>query len=158
MPWRRAVYIPVFCIALALCAAVRAAGSPYRGVVTFGGLPLPGATIKATEGTKTVTAVSDQQGTYQFDDLTDGKWTIEIEMQCFETIHAEITITPNMPTASWEMKLVPQGQMLAQAQQQKPAVEVPSAPAEASAKKPGQQTAQQPVQSGAPEMPKEPQQ
>src|ERR1700722_6201362 len=37
------------------------AGSPYRGVVTFGGLPLPGATIKATQGAKTATAVSDQQ-------------------------------------------------------------------------------------------------
>ncbi len=69
MPWRRAVYIPVCCMALALCAAVRAAGSPYRGVVTFGGLPLPGATIKATQGAKTATVVSDQQGAYQFDDL-----------------------------------------------------------------------------------------
>src|ERR1700691_1634267 len=49
-----------------------AAASPYRGVVTFGGLPLPGVTIKATQGAKTVTAVSDQQGAYEFDDLADG--------------------------------------------------------------------------------------
>ena len=150
----------------AIHAVATTAGSPYRGVVTFGGLPLPGATItvtykatnKATEGTKTVTAVSDQQGAYQFDDLADGIWTIEVEMQCFETIHADVTIAPNMPAANWEMKLLPQIQLLAQAQQQKPAVEVAPAPDEASAKKPGQAAAQQPGQSTAPEMPKEPQQ
>src|ERR1700677_495961 len=134
MPWRRAVCIPVFCMALALCAAVRAAGSPYRGVVTFGGLPLPGATITAThnttEGTKTATAVSDQQGAYQFDDLADGSWTIEVGMQCFETIHADVTIAPNMAAANWEMKLLPQGQIVAEAQQEKPTIEVPPAPTE----------------------------
>ncbi len=138
-----------------------AAGSPYRGVVTFGGLPLPGATVKATnkatEGTKTATAVSDQQGAYQFDNLADGNWTIEVEMQCFETIHADVTIAPNMTAANWEMKLLPQPQIVAEAQQIKPAVEVPPAPAEASAKKPGQQSGQQPGQSNGPEMPKEPQ-
>ncbi|MEI9970023.1 MAG: carboxypeptidase regulatory-like domain-containing protein [Terracidiphilus sp.] len=101
-----------------------AAGLPYRGVVTFGGLPLPGATVKvtykatnkATEGTKTATAVSDQQGAYQFDDLADGIWTIEVGMQCFETIHADVTITPNMAAANWEMKLLPQPQIVAEAQ------------------------------------------
>jgi trimeric autotransporter adhesin len=154
VPWRRAVYIPVFCIALAFCAVVPALASPYRGVVTFGGLPLPGATIKATQGAKTATAISDQQGAYQFDDLVDGNWTIEVEMQCFETIHADVTIAPNMAAANWEMKLLPQGQIVAEAQQIKPAIEVAPAPAEAQAKKP----AQQPAQSNTPEMPKEPQQ
>ncbi len=154
MPWRRAVYIPVCCMALALCAAVRAAGSPYRGVVTFGGLPLPGATIKATQGAKTATVVSDQQGAYQFDDLADGNWTIEVEMQCFETMHADVTIAPNLPVAGWEMKLLPQGQILVQALQEMPTVQVPPPAAEAPARKPDQQAAQ----SNAPEMPKEPQQ
>jgi hypothetical protein len=134
-----------------------AAGSPYRGVVTFGGLPLPGATImatqKTTQGTKTATAVSDQQGAYKFDDLANGEWTIEVEMQCFETIHAEVTVAPNMPAASWEMKLLPPGQILAQAQQEKPAVEVAPVPAEVPAKNPEKQSAQ----NSTPEMPKEPQ-
>ena len=153
MPWRRAIYIPVFSIALALSAAVPAAGSPYRGVVTFGGLPLPGATIEAKQGAKTATAVSDQQGSYQFDNLADGDWTIEVVMQCFTTIHAKVTIAPNMPAANWEMRLLPPGQILAKAQQEKPLVEVPPAPAEALAGKPDQQSAQ----SGGPEMPREPQ-
>jgi hypothetical protein len=131
-----------------------AVASPYRGTVTFGGLPLPGATIKATQGTKTETTISDQQGAYQLDDLADGKWTIEVEMQCFATIHAEVTVVPNMPASSWEMKLLPQAQLVAQAQQEKPVIEIPSLPAETQTKKPDQQTAQ----SNAPEMPKEPQQ
>jgi type IV secretory pathway VirB10-like protein len=158
MPWRSVVYIPVFSMVLALCAALPAAASTYRGVVTFGGLPLPGATIsatqKATQGTKTAAAVSDQQGLYQFDDLADGDWTIEVEMQCFATIHAAVRIAPNMAAASWEMKLLPQEKILAQAQQVKPAVEVPPAPSTAPAKNPEQQ----PAQSNSPEMPKEPQQ
>jgi hypothetical protein len=154
MPWRRAVYIPVCCIALALCAAVPAAGSPYRGVVTFGGLPLPGATIKATQGTKTATAVSDQQGSYQFDDLTDGDWTIEVVMQCFTTIHAKVTIAPNMPAAAWELKLLPVDRLIASAQTAKPLQGLPQAPSVALVKNPEDQ---QPAQSGAQEMPKEPQ-
>ena len=154
MLWGRAVYIPVCCVALMLCAAVRAAGSPYRGVITFGGLPLPGATIKATQGTKTETAASDQQGAYQFDDLADGKWTIEVEMQCFATIHAEVTIAPNMPAAAWELKLLPVDRLIASAQTTQPLQEIPQAPSVALVKKPDQQ----PMQSNAPEMPKEPQQ
>jgi carboxypeptidase family protein len=153
MLWGRAVYIPVCCMALMLCAAVPAAGSPYRGVVRFGGLPLPGATIKATQGSKTATAVSDQQGSYQFDDLADGKWTIEVEMQCFATIHAEVTVVPNMPAAAWELKLLPVDRLIASAQITQPLRELPQAPSAALVKKPDQQSAQ----SSAPEMPKEPQ-
>jgi hypothetical protein len=58
------------------------------------------------------------------------KWTIEVEMQCFATIHAEVTVVPNMPASSWEMKLLPQAQLVAQAQQEKPVIEIPSLPAE----------------------------
>ncbi len=152
MLWRRAVCIPVCCMALVLCAAIPAAGSPYRGVVTFGGLPLPGATIKATQGTKTATAASDQQGAYQFDDLADGKWTIEVEMQCFATIRAEVTIVPNMPAAAWELKLLPVDRLIASAQTTQPLQELPQAPSVALAKKPNQL-----AQSGSPEMPREPQ-
>ena len=155
MLWRRAVYIPVCCMALMLCAAMPAAGSAYRGVVTFGGLPLPGATIKATHGTKTETAVSDQQGAYQFDDLADGKWTIEVEMQCFATIHAEVTIAPNIPAAAWELTLLPVDRLIVSAQTTQPLQELPSAPSVALVKKP---EGLQPAQNSAPEMPKEPQQ
>ncbi|MFZ0394281.1 MAG: carboxypeptidase regulatory-like domain-containing protein [Terracidiphilus sp.] len=134
-----------------------AAATPYRGVVTFGGLPLPGATITATQGTKTLATVSDQNGAFAFDDLTDGKWTIRIAMQCFAPVRAEVTIVANMPAAAWELKLLPQAQIMAHAQTEMPAVELPPPVADAQAQK----TAQTPPQNGAQgaqEMPKAPEQ
>ncbi len=65
MHWRSVVKISVLCLVTLLSCAATVAASEYRGVVTFGGLPLPGATITATQGTKKLTAVSDQDGAYQ---------------------------------------------------------------------------------------------
>ena len=46
-----------------LLAAVQAlAGAEHHGVVTFGGLPVPGATVTASQGEKRLTAVTDPQG------------------------------------------------------------------------------------------------
>ncbi len=134
-----------------------AAASTYRGVVTFGGLPLPGATIMATQSAKTLTAISDQAGAFSFGDLADGKWTIAVTMQCFKPVHAEITIAPNMPAASWEMTLLPQDQIMAHAQTVMPAVELPPAVTDAQAQKPAQTPPQNGTQ-GAQEMPKAPEQ
>jgi trimeric autotransporter adhesin len=135
------------------CSAI-AAASPYRGVVTFGGLPLPGATITATQGTKTLTAVSDQDGAFSFDDLADGQWTLDVEMQCFEKIHADVTIAPSMPAGAFDMKLLPVNQLVASAQTAKSVQELPQAPSVALVKKP---EGQQPAQGNAPtEIPKAP--
>ena len=125
-----------------------AMASPYRGVVTFGGLPLPGATITATQGTKTVTAVSDQNGSFQFDDLADGAWTIDVQMSLFAPIHAAVTIAPNLPAAAFDLKLLTPDQIAAQAQKELPPVQVlPAAPAavpgdQAQAQKPAQANGQ----------------
>ena len=43
---------------------LQAAASEYHGQVTFGGFPVPGATITATLGTKKFTTVTDQGGLY----------------------------------------------------------------------------------------------
>ncbi len=116
--------------------------SPYRGVVTFGGLPLPGATITATHEMKTYTAVSDQAGAFAFDDLADGKWSLDIAMQCFTPIHTEVAVAPNMSAASWELKLLPAEQIAAGSQ---PVTLMPEAladPTEPKAKAAGAKPAQ----------------
>jgi hypothetical protein len=87
--------------------------SEYHGQITFGGLPVPGATITATQGTKTFTTTSDQGGVYHFDDLPDGAWKVEIEMQCFAKIQAYVTIGANMPAGKWELALLPVDQLTA---------------------------------------------
>jgi hypothetical protein len=89
MQYRRIILISLCCILASLCASMPAAASAYRGQVTFGGLPVPGATITATQGGKKLTTTSDPGGLYTFDDLPDGPWKIHVEMQCF---------TPSRPT------------------------------------------------------------
>jgi len=112
MNWFRNFVLTLVWLALSTLAAA----APYRGVVSYGALPLPGATITATQGTKTLTAVSDQDGAFQFDDLADGQWTIQISMQLFATLKTDVTIAPNMPGAKFEMKLLPEGQILSESQ------------------------------------------
>lgn len=141
------------CAVVWLAFSALACASPYRGMVTFGDLPLPGATVTATQGSNTFSAVSDQDGAFAFDDLADGKWALTIQMQCFEPVHADITVAPKMPAATWEMKLLPMDQLEASAQRVNPTIEVPPAPtAEADAKKPNAQQGQ----GNTPEMPKPP--
>jgi trimeric autotransporter adhesin len=100
-----------------LAAPWLALASEYHGQVTFGGLPVPGATITATQGNQKIVAISDQQGTYSFADLADGTWKIGVEMQCFSTIEQTVTIAPNVPSAKWELKLLSLDQIVAKAKE-----------------------------------------
>jgi trimeric autotransporter adhesin len=137
------------CVAAWLACSALAAASPYRGVVTFGGLPLPGATITATQGTTTKTAVSDADGAFQFDDLPDGKWTIDIQMQTFVPVHTDVTTAPSVPAAAYELKLLSPDQIQASAQVAKPAAEATSAPAAAQGQQPQQPQGKKPAASNA---------
>ena len=110
---RRTFYTLLICLLACLCASSRATASEYHGQVTFGGLPVPGATVTATQGTKKFTVVSDQGGLYNFDDLPDGQWKIQIEMQCFATVKADVTIAPGTPAGKWELVLLPVDQLMA---------------------------------------------
>ncbi|MEI9978934.1 MAG: carboxypeptidase regulatory-like domain-containing protein [Edaphobacter sp.] len=103
------------CLGTWLTAQKFAMASEYHGQVTFGGLPVPGATITATQGSRKFVAISDSQGSYSFADLADGTWKIEVEMQCFSTVEQAVTIVPNMPAAKWELKLLSLDQIVAQA-------------------------------------------
>ena len=47
-------------VLLCLCTASTARASGYFGQITFGGLPVPGATITATQGAKTISVTSDE--------------------------------------------------------------------------------------------------
>jgi hypothetical protein len=80
-------------------------------------LPLPGATVTATSDDKRVTAIADEKGEYSFKDLADGPWTLQVEMQCFSTIEQTVTIAPNVPAGSWELKLLSLDQIMAKAKE-----------------------------------------
>lgn len=85
--------------------------SEHRGIVRFGGLPVPGATVTATQGDKTFATVTGPQGDYYLPDLTDGVWTIRIEMLCFATARREVTVAANATAAEWELELLPLREM-----------------------------------------------
>ena len=108
----RAVSISMLLFA-GLCASSVAAASEVRGRVTFGGLPVPGATITASQGAKKFTTTTDQGGVYNFADLADGSWKIEIEMQCFKPIEADVTVTANTPAGKWELAVLPMDELMA---------------------------------------------
>jgi hypothetical protein len=133
----RWVYISILCALMLLCASSLASASEYRGQITFGGFPVPGANVTATQGSKKISVVSDADGVYTFDDLANGPWKIEIEMQCFAKLDAQVTVAPNMVPAKWELTLLPIDQLMARSKlTQAPPILAPAANAPADAKKP----------------------
>ena len=124
-----------YCLRLfaAACVAVSGlAAAEYRGQVTFGGLSVPGATVIATQGDKKLATITDLQGLYDFPDLTDGSWTIDIEMTGFAAVKKEVAIGPGTPPAKWDLKLLPLDQIKAEIQA--------SAPPEPGAQAPAKET------------------
>jgi trimeric autotransporter adhesin len=135
MAWRRTRrLLYLVCALAALAFPSLAAASAYHGQVTFGGLPVPGATVTVTQGTKKLTTVTDQGGLYTFADLADGAWQIEIDMQCFSTVHNEITVSTNTAPAKWELTLLPPDEITKLSNL--PPAPLPALPAPALVKKP----------------------
>ncbi len=106
---------------MAWLAVSALAASEHHGIVKFGGLPVPGVTITASQGEKKVVAVTDQQGAYAFADLPDGVWNLQVEMLCFTTLKQEVAIAPNSPSPEWELKMLPFDEIKASAPAAPPA-------------------------------------
>ena len=118
--WRGLRLVRLLCCLVLLHAGLMAWASENHGQVFFGGVPVPGATVAVTQGAKSYVTVTDRQGLYEFADIADGVWKIQIEMRGFSTIEGEITVAPNAPQGSWELKLLGLDQMLAETKVTKP--------------------------------------
>ncbi|HLJ18159.1 MAG TPA: carboxypeptidase regulatory-like domain-containing protein [Bryobacteraceae bacterium] len=116
-----------WCVFVSLCI-VSLLAADSRGQVTFGGLPLPGATVTAVQDGKKFVAITDQQGFYSFTGLSAGTWTIEVEMLCFAPLKREVNITPDTPLLTWEMKLLPLNEIQAATGSPPPMASPPSVP------------------------------
>jgi len=103
-----------YCLA-ALLSALLLNSAEQHGQVKFSGLGVPGVTVIATQGDKTQTVITDQQGTYTFADLPDGTWAFQVEMLCFEPIKQDVSLTAGLPAPDWELKLLPLDQIQAAA-------------------------------------------
>lgn len=89
-------------VLLFICTIVLNAAE-HAGQVTFAGVPVPGATITAIQGDKTITTVSDNEGRYRLGDI-DGAWTVRVEMVGFAAATKEITA--GAEPAVWELTLL----------------------------------------------------
>jgi trimeric autotransporter adhesin len=88
-----------------------------HGQVKFGGLPVPGATVTASQGDKKLSAVTDPDGNYSFPDLPDGPWTLEVQMQGFEPSKQDVNVGGDAALPDAELKILPLDQIHAQIQE-----------------------------------------
>ncbi len=89
-------------VVLALVGVTQAA--EYKGLVTFGGLPLPGATVTAIGAAgQRQSTVTDLDGGYLFADLPPGDWRVRVEMQCFTPQERNAA---GLSAMAWDMKLL----------------------------------------------------
>src|SRR5437016_5870252 len=75
----------------------------HHGQVMFGGVPVPGATVTVRQGEKTFATITDPQGFYTFPGLSEGRFTIQVEMSGFGTIQQDV----NSSNAVFELKMLP---------------------------------------------------
>ena len=67
------------------------------GTVKSDGQPLPGATVRATQGDRVLTTLTDAAGEFKFDNnkMTPGMWTVEATMFGFTPLRREVQIATN---------------------------------------------------------------
>ena len=88
---------------LALAAAALLRAADHRGVVTFNGIPVPGATITLTDDQgRKQSALTNSEGQYTITSLAGEAWSVRVEMQAFEPIERGVSAN-----AEWELTLQP---------------------------------------------------
>src|SRR5438876_842112 len=63
----------------------------FQGTIQSNGIPLPGASVTASQGERKITTTSDEKGRFVFTDLAEGTWTIAVEMLGFGKVDRSIT-------------------------------------------------------------------
>lgn len=113
--------------------AVAAHASEYRGRVSFSGLPIPGATVTVTQGSKSLSTVTDGQGFFYFKDVPDGAWKLKVQLFGFLPLEQDVTVAAAANPAALELSLLPLDQVLAQAKTVQTLPAAPPAPLQARA-------------------------
>ena len=96
---------------IALLAASALHAGEQHGVVKFGGQPVPGATVIASQPDQRFAVITDLAGKYSFPDLADGDWTIQVEMPGFETVKRPVTVSASPPAVDFDLKMLPLDQI-----------------------------------------------
>ena len=99
-----------FCAALLVVALARPslfAEGDQHGLVTFNGLPVPGATIIATQNDKKIVVASDAEGRYRLTGLGDGPYAVRVEMLGFAALTRDLVADEQSPAPTLELALLP---------------------------------------------------
>jgi Carboxypeptidase regulatory-like domain/TonB dependent receptor-like, beta-barrel len=73
--------------------------------VKFGGQPVPGATVIATQGNHRAVTTTDESGNYELTGLAPGKYTVEVQMFGFQTAHKDVQLGPGALAVEWSLEL-----------------------------------------------------
>lgn len=90
-----------FLLGFVLFARGLFAAGGHQGQVTFGGVPVPGATVTATCGKAAFGATTDLAGRYSFLDLPEASCAIRVEMLGFAAMNGDVSI------GAWRLKMLP---------------------------------------------------
>ena len=74
---------------LGVCLPVAFAQS---GTVHSGAQPVPGVTIRATQGERALSTISDDNGAFQFSGMMPGMWSIEADLFGFDHFQKDVTV------------------------------------------------------------------
>ena len=100
-------------MAAAWLATVTLMAAEFRGTIQVAGLPLPGATVTATQVDTHFSTTTGDNGAFRFAELADGVWTFEVRMLGFETLTREVAVTPGAPSPQWDLKFLSESALLA---------------------------------------------
>lgn len=75
------------------------------GVVKADNQPIPGATIKATQGERVLLTVTDDSGAFHIDKMTPGTWIVEADMFGFDHFRKEVQVGPTAQKIDITMQL-----------------------------------------------------
>ena len=91
------------------------AAAEHHGTVTFGGVPVPGATVTATQADQKLSVITDPQGAYSlFVSCATERWMLQVEMPGFAPLTQDVAVAPGGAAAVWELKLLPFNEIVRQ--------------------------------------------
>lgn len=109
----RKVLTVILSVFLTSPGVAEAASGPVRGRVMYGGFPVPGASVTASQKDVQQRAITDGQGNYMFADLAEGAWKIEVEISGFAKVADELAVS-GASSKDFELTMLPLADMKAQ--------------------------------------------
>jgi hypothetical protein len=89
---RRRVALWLAALGLCLVLLVVEQLAAQSGAVKSEGQPIPGVTVKATQGDRVLLTLTDEKGEFQFDGMTPGMWVMEADLFGFDHLRREVQV------------------------------------------------------------------